>query len=107
MLWLACHNSEIDWRTGEVKMMRCPEEYGKQWRPMQGKSRWQKQREEKVKEEARKKQEEKEEQRKKQKKEKMIDVKRVAKKWDIWDEEEEVAKSEAEAKKMVLKKFHQ
>ena len=24
MLWLACHNSEIDWRTGEVKMMRCP-----------------------------------------------------------------------------------
>ena len=107
MLWLACHNSEIDWRTGEVKMMRCSEEYGKQWRPTQGKSRWQKQREEKVKEEARKKQEEKEEQRKKQKKEKMIDVKRVAKKWDIWDEEEEVAKSEAEAKKMVLKKFHQ
>ena len=24
MLWLACHNSEIDWRTGEVKMTRCP-----------------------------------------------------------------------------------
>ena len=30
MLWLACHNPEIDWRTGEVKMTRCPEEYGKQ-----------------------------------------------------------------------------
>ena len=30
MLWLACHNSEIDWRTGEVKMTRCPEECGKQ-----------------------------------------------------------------------------
>ena len=29
MLWLACHNPEIDWRTGEVKMMRYPEEYGK------------------------------------------------------------------------------
>jgi len=29
MLWLACHNSEIDWRTGEVKMMRYPDEYGK------------------------------------------------------------------------------
>ena len=29
MLWLACHNSEIDWRTGEVKMMRCPEKYRK------------------------------------------------------------------------------
>jgi len=25
MLWLACHNPEIDWRTGEVKMTRCPE----------------------------------------------------------------------------------
>ena len=32
MLWLACHNPEIDWKTGEVKMMRCPEECGKQWR---------------------------------------------------------------------------
>jgi len=30
MPWLACHNPEIDWRTGEVKMTRCPEEYGKQ-----------------------------------------------------------------------------
>ena len=30
MLWLACHNSEIDWRTGEVKMTRCPEECGNQ-----------------------------------------------------------------------------
>ena len=38
MPWLACHNSEIDWKTGEVKMMRCPEECGKQWRPVQGKS---------------------------------------------------------------------
>jgi len=24
MPWLACHNLEIDWRMGEVKMMRCP-----------------------------------------------------------------------------------
>ena len=30
MLWLACHNLEIDWRTGEVKMTRCLEECGKQ-----------------------------------------------------------------------------
>ena len=37
MPWLACHNPEIDWRTGEVKMTRCPEECGKQWRPVQGK----------------------------------------------------------------------
>ena len=30
MLWLACHNPEIDWRTGEVKITRCPEECRKQ-----------------------------------------------------------------------------
>ena len=29
MLWLACHNPEIDWRTEEVKMMGCSEECGK------------------------------------------------------------------------------
>jgi len=38
MLWLTCHNPEIDWRIGEMKMTRCPEECGKQWRPVQGKS---------------------------------------------------------------------
>jgi len=42
MPWLACHNPEIDWRTGEVKMTRCPEECGKQWRPVQEKSEWEK-----------------------------------------------------------------
>jgi len=26
MPWLAHHNPEIDWRMGEVQMMRCPEE---------------------------------------------------------------------------------
>ena len=36
MPWLVHHNPEIDWKTGEVKMMRCPEECGKQWRPKQG-----------------------------------------------------------------------
>ena len=30
ILWLARHNPEIDWRTGEVKITRCPEECGKQ-----------------------------------------------------------------------------
>jgi len=30
MPWLAHHNSEINWRTGEVKMTRYPEECGKQ-----------------------------------------------------------------------------
>jgi len=30
MLWLAHHNPEIDWRMGEVRITRCPEECGKQ-----------------------------------------------------------------------------
>jgi len=29
MPWLAHHNPKIDWKTGEVKMTRCPEECGK------------------------------------------------------------------------------
>ena len=32
MPWLACHNPEIDWRTGEVQITRCPEECRKKWR---------------------------------------------------------------------------
>jgi len=35
-----------------------------------------------------------------------VEVKRVAEEWEIWEEEEEAAKSEAEAKKMVPEKFH-
>jgi len=30
ILWLTRHNPEINWRIGEVKMMRCLEECGKQ-----------------------------------------------------------------------------
>ena len=30
ILWLAYHNSEIDWRTEKIKIMRCPEGCGKQ-----------------------------------------------------------------------------
>ena len=56
---LARHNPEIDWKTGEVKMTRCPEECGKQWRPVQKKSGWEKQKEEEEKEEAGKKREKK------------------------------------------------
>jgi len=40
MPWLARHNPEIDWKTGEVRMMRCLEECGRQWRPKQEKSEW-------------------------------------------------------------------
>ena len=104
MLWLICHNPEIDWRMGEVKMMRCPEECGKQWRLVQGKSGWEKQKEKEEKEEAGKKQEEKDKKRK-QKKGKTMEVKKVAEEQEIWDEEE-VVRSEEEAKKMVPKKFH-
>ena len=82
MPWLAHHNPEIDWRTGEVKMTRCLEECGKQWRPVQGKSGWEKQKEEEAKEEAGKKREEKEK-KKKQKKGKTMKVKKIAEKWEI------------------------
>ena len=37
ILWLVCHNSEIDWRTGEVKMLRRSEEYKRQQKPKQRK----------------------------------------------------------------------
>ena len=50
MPWLARHNPEIDWKTGEVKMTRCLEEYSKQQRPVQGKSGWEKQKEKERKE---------------------------------------------------------
>jgi len=33
-------------------------------------------------------------------------VRKVAEEWEIWDEEEKAAKSEAEARKLVPDKFH-
>ena len=82
MLWLACYNPEIDWRIGEVKMTRCPEECGKQWRPVQGKLGWEKQKEEEAKKEAGKRREKKKK-KKKQKKEKMMEIKKVVEEWEI------------------------
>ena len=35
-----------------------------------------------------------------------MEVKKVAEEWEIWDKKEKVAKSEAEAKKLVPEKFH-
>jgi len=35
-----------------------------------------------------------------------MEVKRVAEEWEIWDEKEEAAKSEAKAKKLVPEQFH-
>ena len=86
-------------------MTRCPEECGRQWRPVQGRLGWEKQKEEEVKEEAERKREEKEK-KKKQRKGGAVEVRKVAEEWEIWDKEEEVAKSEAEARKLVLEKFH-
>ena len=99
--WLAHYNPEIDQKIGGVKMIRCPEEYGKQWRPKQGKLEQQKQREEEAKEEVERKQEEWEKRRK------MVKIKRIAEEWEIQDEEREVARSEIETRKLVPEKFHQ
>ena len=35
-----------------------------------------------------------------------MEVKRVAEEWKIWNEEEEVAKSEEKVRKLVPEKFH-
>jgi len=35
-----------------------------------------------------------------------MEIKKVAEEWEIWDEKEKAAKSKAEAKKLVLEKFH-
>ena len=59
--------------------------------PKQGKSGQHKQREKEK------------EQKKKPKKEKIIEVKKVAKEWEIQDEEKEVVKSEEETRKLVPK----
>ena len=79
MPWLARHNPEIDWKIGKVKMMRCPEECGKQWRLVQGKLGWEKQKQEEAKEKAEKRREKREkEKKKKQKKGKTMEVRKVA-----------------------------
>ena len=81
---------------------------GHEWRPKQEKPGWQKQKQEEAKEEAGKRREEKAEKQKKKKpkRKRTIKVKRVAEEWEIWDEEEKAAKSEAEAKKLVPEQFH-
>jgi len=54
MLWLACHNPEIDWGMGEVQIMKYPEEYENKWRTeRQMKPEWQKQKAKEKKEEFR------------------------------------------------------
>ena len=54
MSWLKHYNPEINWKTGEVKMTRCPDEYEKKWRVgKQMKPGWKKQEEKKEKKERR------------------------------------------------------
>ena len=46
MLQLVWHNPEIDWKTEEVQMMRCPNKYRNKWRTeKQTELGWQKQKE--------------------------------------------------------------
>ena len=55
MPWLARHNPEIDWKTEEVQMTRCPDECGKKWRVgKQIKPGWKKQEKQEEKRERRK-----------------------------------------------------
>ena len=103
MLWLACYNPGINWRTEEVKMTRYLEECGKQWRPKQGKSGWQKQKEEERKQEEKKKKKKK---KKKLKKKKKMEMRKIAEEWEIWDKEKETAKLEAEARRLVSERFY-
>jgi len=35
-----------------------------------------------------------------------MEVKKIAKEWEIWDKEKETAKSEKKAKKLVPERFH-
>ena len=104
MLWLAYHNPEIDCRTREVKMTRCPKECRKQQRLSQIKSGQQKQKEEERKEVRRKRVEERK--RKKPKVERIMEIKKVAEEQKIWNEEVEVVKSEEEIKGLVPKRFY-
>ena len=43
---------------------------------------------------------------KKQKRGRTVEVRKIAKEWEIWEEEEEAAKLEEEAKKLVPEKLH-
>ena len=53
--WLACHNPEIEWKTGKVQIMRYLNEYEKKWRmEKQTKPEWTKQQEKEEKKEMKK-----------------------------------------------------
>jgi len=96
MPWLVCHNPEIDWRTGEVQMTRCPEECGKKWRMgRQMKSGWQKQKEK----------EESEEFRRPTTDEEIAIVRIIEEKEEERNEEEDLIELRT-VEEMVLRRFH-
>ena len=93
MPWLRHHNPEIDWRMGEVKMTRCPDECGKKWKTgRQTKLGWQRQE---------KKEEKKEKRRLTIEEEKMI-ARLVEKK----ENEEEDLIEQRVTEEMVPRRFH-
>jgi len=95
MPWLACHNPEIDWKTGEVRMMRCPDECGKKWRTgRQTKPEWKKQEEKKKKKEMRRLTTD----------EKIAIARIVAEKEEELDEEDMIVVRKTE--EMVPRRFH-
>ena len=86
MLWLACHNPEIDWRIGEVKMTRCVVSSGGQSKGNQdGKSKRKKRKRKKKQKTKRERAEggERKEKEEKLRKKRTMEVKRVAEKWEI------------------------
>ena len=97
-------DTKIDWRIGEIKMTRCLEECGKQWRLRQERLEWQKQKEENKQIENKQKKK-KEKKKKKTKKDRTIRVKKILEEQDIWDEEKAV-KSKEKTKKLVLSRFY-
>ena len=91
----------------EVKIIRCLEECGKEWRLKQGKFGQQKQKEEETREEKEEEKEENEQKKKwKQKKRKTMQINKVVEEWEIWNKEEKVARSEEEVEKLVLERFY-
>ena len=95
MPWLARHNPEIDWKTGEVQMTRCPDECGKKWRTgRQTKPGWKKQEEK----------EKKKEMRRPMTDEEIAIVRIVAEKEEELDEEDMIVVRKTE--EMVPRQFH-
>ena len=95
MPWLAHHNPEIDWKTGEIQMTRCLNKCGKKWRTgKQTKPGWKKQQEKEERKEIRRPTTDKE-----------IAIARiVAKKEEELDEEE--VRELRTTEEMVPRQFH-